>query len=390
MNGGHKGPCGISKQTNKCKKSAIGHYNCEVSSKGACRKKVSPTRSIQGLIHKFEIIIKYYEINPGKVSGATFKIRQYNRAIAILKRYPSVNIESVEDLKGHFIKNGIKNPKTSIEKATEYILTGTVSLAEKALALPQIQSVINLTKIYAVGPKKALQLYNTYGIVTNADITKKLTTNPNIITTKQKIGLHYFADLQTRIPRKEIDGYQKKFIKIAALIPDIVVSINGSYRRGMRSSGDVDVLITSSNPTKDPSLLRKKFIAFLVEKGLIIEVLASGKTKFMGISKLTKRSKARHIDIIDTALEKYPFAQLYFTGSGGFNIHMRALAVNQGYSLNEYSLTHRKTKKPLQPSEIIAKIGKDSFKNERDIFEAEPMKYLKPEKRNITTLGKVM
>lgn len=37
MNGDHKGPCGISKQTNKCKKSAIGHYNCEVSPHAASK-----------------------------------------------------------------------------------------------------------------------------------------------------------------------------------------------------------------------------------------------------------------------------------------------------------------------------------------------------------------
>ena len=82
MNGGHKGPCGISKQTNKCKKSAIGHYNCEVSSKGACRKKVSPTRSIQGLIHKFEIIIKYYEIILERYRGLHLK---YGNIIAQLQ-----------------------------------------------------------------------------------------------------------------------------------------------------------------------------------------------------------------------------------------------------------------------------------------------------------------
>tara|TARA_B110000967_G_scaffold209074_1_gene263628 strand:- start:3197 stop:4369 length:1173 start_codon:yes stop_codon:yes gene_type:complete len=390
MKGGHNGPCGISKATNKCKKSSVGHSQCEVSSKGACRKKTLPVRSTQGLISKFEIIIKYYQINPEELSNTSFKIRQYNRAIAILKQYPHVNLESVEDLKAHFIKNGIKNPKTSVEKATEYHLNGTVSLAEKALALPQIQSVINLTKIYAVGPKKALQLYNSHDIITIDDLKNILLTNPTIINTKQKIGLRYFDDLQTRIPRKEIEGYKKKFSKIATLIPGIIVSINGSYRRGLKSSGDLDILITTADPQKNQTLLRKKFIAFLVEKSIIVEVLASGRAKFMGISKLTTRSKARHIDIIDTSPDKYPFAQLYFTGSGGFNIHMRGVAIAHGYSLNEYSLTHRKTKKPLEPDEIFAKINKHSFENERDIFAFLGMKYLKPEKRNMTTSGKIM
>ena len=40
MNGGHKGPCALNKQTKQCKKSDIGDTQCEVSNKGACKKKL--------------------------------------------------------------------------------------------------------------------------------------------------------------------------------------------------------------------------------------------------------------------------------------------------------------------------------------------------------------
>ena len=87
------------------------------------------------------------------------------------------------------------------------------------------------------------------------------------------------------------------------------------------------------------------------KEGIIIETLANGKKKFMGIAKLNKNgfNTARHLDIIDTSKEQYPFAQLYFTGSGGFNSAMRAHALTLGFSLNEYTLSDKLTKISLHP-----------------------------------------
>lgn len=389
MIGGHTGPCGLNKITNKCKKSSTGTTDCELSKKGACKKIQLIQRSVKGFIHNLEIIIKYYELNPENIKGVVFKNRNYVKFINILKLYPKSNIDSLVNLKKHFIQNGIKNPKVVIEKAAEYIKTGNVNLALKAKQLPEFSSFINLTKIYGVGPKKAIALYKKHHIVNRQDLSKKILITPTILNAKQKIGLKYFKDLNTRILRKEIDAYKRKFTAIQKHVPGLIFSINGSYRRGLTSSGDIDVLITSSDPTKTPGNIRKKFINLLIQKGIIIEALAEGKIKFMGISKLTKRSKARHIDIIDTTPEKYCFAQLYFTGSGGFNIQMRMHAKNKGYILNEHSINDLKTKKPVKPSIIQSIIGKPVLTDEKDIFNFLGLKYLPPAKRNIATKGKI-
>jgi DNA polymerase beta len=394
MKGGHKGPCALNKKTNQCKKSSFGDSQCEVSDKGACKKKPSvntsiPTPTIGGFIQQLDIIIKYYEINPDGQKAVHFKIRQYNKMISILKTYPSNEITDIGALKEHFIKNGIKNPKTAIEKATAYKDTGKIPLAEKALLVPQINSVINLTKVYGIGPKNAIKLFNAHGISDISELKTKYELDPSIINAKQAIGLKYFDDLETRIPRKEMNSYKKKLEEIVKKIPGLVMSINGSYRRGAKSSGDLDLLITSSDSSKNPEELRKKLISQLQDKGLVIGVLATGKVKFMGIAKLTKRSKARHIDIIHTTMDKYPFAQLYFTGSGGLNIQMRTLALTQGYSLNEYTISHKTTKKPVESTLINSKIGKDSFETEKDIFDFLGMEYLEPDQRNIVTAGKL-
>ena len=58
--------------------------------------------------------------------------------------------------------------------------------------------------------------------------------------------------------------------------------------------------------------LVKKFVS------LNGEVLATGTKKYNGISKLGSKGIPRRIDIMYTKPEEYPFAILYFTGSGDF------------------------------------------------------------------------
>ena len=102
--------------------------------------------------------------------------------------------------------------------------------------------------------------------------------------------------------------------------------------------------------------LRKYFHATIpVRLRCIPSTMASGKKKFMGVVKLVSEgyTKARHLDIIDTDPTHFPFAVLYFTGSGGFNSKMRGEALKLGYSMNEYCLSDKNTKVPIS-SDIIS------------------------------------
>jgi len=146
------------------------------------------------------------------------------------------------------------------------------------------------------------------------------------------------------------------------------------------------VLITGDNIVEK----RKQFINQLKEKNIIKETLADGNTKFMGISKLPSYPTHRHIDIIETSRDEYPFAVLYFTGSGGFNSYMRSIALSKGYSLNEHCMSYKKDKKCITSSTIFSEIGKPVFEEEKDIFDFLDMKYLLPELRNNITLSKLV
>ena len=150
-------------------------------------------------------------------------------------------------------------------------------------------------------------------------------------------------------------------------------------------SGDIDVLITSSD--YDEKTIRKLLINNLKEKKIIIDTFSSGDTKFMGICKIPEDQYARHIDIIDTSIDSFPFAQLYFTGSGRFNTIMRQHCLKLGYTLNEHNLSY-KNKTQINSDLIYNKIGKNAFETENDIFKFLDMEYVLPCDRDLYTYGK--
>ena len=79
----------------------------------------------------------------------------------------------------------------------------------------------------------------------------------------------------------------------------------------------------------------------------------------------------RRIDIMYTKPSEYPFAVLYFTGSGEFNVRMRGDALVKGYTMNEYSMKHTETKKIIDTK----------FSGEKEIFDFLGYDYLEPEMR---------
>ncbi len=61
---------------------------------------------------------------------------------------------------------------------------------------------------------------------------------------------------------------------------------------------------------------------------------------FQGVCRLSSKRNTtfRRIDIRLFPQDEYYLALLYITGSKSFNQHMRKIALENGYTLNEYSL----------------------------------------------------
>ena len=244
-----------------------------------------------------------------------------------------------------------------------------------------VSSAINIfNKIYGVGPAKirALLAKNIYTLEQLRDALK---TEPKLLNNKQKMGLRHYEDLNERIPRKEITMFNKMVMKLITdnYGSDITMTIAGSYRRGVKTSGDIDMLITSH---KYEGKALDMVLKLLMDNNIVYENLAKGKKKFMGVIKVTPDHKARHLDIIETAPNDYPFAISYFTGNAQHNVQLRIKALSLGYSLNEYNMTLKGTKTLVPVEKIREKIGKDRYETEEDIYKFLDMEYVEPKKRN--------
>ena len=140
-----------------------------------------------------------------------------------------------------------------------------------------------------------------------------------------------------RIPREEIEKYKllldEIFNESSALV-NSKFDIVGSYRRGNKTSGDIDIIITNS---KDDKQIFKNVIDILIKKNIIIEILSRGNVKCLTICKIPNEIP-RRVDFLYSPPDEYYFALLYFTGSKVFNTLQRQKALDLGYTLNEHGL----------------------------------------------------
>lgn len=294
-----------------------------------------------------------------KLNKEPFKARAYGKVIDSLELFDGP-INNMDDIKNI---NGIG--EKIYAKIKELIETGKMTAVEKALNDPQFSLQKKLGKLYGVGPVKINEL------MSKISTFEELYEKQELLNDKQKIGLKYYNDMNIRIPMSEgkkhykiIDTIFKKVYK------DIEFELVGSYRRQNKDMGDIDILIKNRN-----DLNIKKLVNELTEGGYIIETLASGKSKFMGLCKLSPELPARRIDILIADPSYYYFALLYFTGSYSFNIFMRKVALEKGYSLSEYGIKNNNTKKFIDTTDLI--------KSEKDIFEYLGIAYVPPNKRDI-------
>ena len=299
----------------------------------------------------------------GELSGIMVKSGDQMRARVYKKAEETVlsiteDITSAEQLKG---KPGIG--PTILDKVNEFLRSGTLAIIEREKEKPEYI----FSEIYGVGPKKAKELADK-GFKTIAEIRGK---RNEVLNDVQRMGLEYYEDILERIPRVEIDAFDKDFTKYIKLTgdKDTNYEIVGSYRRGAITSGDIDIIITS----RDPDVF-DRFIDKLIESKHIIYVLSRGKSKCLVIARLAGERYARRIDFLYTTPEEYPFAVLYFTGSKAFNTVMRRHALTLGYSLNEHGFS--KIEKGVKGEKIS-----NTFKDEKDIFDFLGLVYKTPTER---------
>jgi DNA polymerase/3'-5' exonuclease PolX len=152
---------------------------------------------------------------------------------------------------------------------------------------------------------------------------------------------------------------------ITATINRIKLNIARSYSRGKPCVNDIDIVISKGNyldvwrewrkQVPDSIVIHDPYSLGDSKIGTIFE------TYYMG------HMYRLRVDIFLAKASEWVFTVLYATGSGDFNIMMRAIAKKKGYLLNQRCLY----KKKCIP-----------VKNEREIFDILGIDYVSPHMRN--------
>jgi len=299
---------------------------------------------------KLRLISEYYRLDPDQ--KVQFKAKAYQTA--------SITVSDYE----HQIKSGAEAEeniegvgKSIAEDIQEYLDTGRISrLDELEAANPEIKKTLEyFMSLYGIGVETAAKFFKK-GYRTLKDLW-----DSSDLTEAQRTGILWRNHINRPVLREEIDLINETLYTLLSVY-DIEFEICGSYRRGEPVSGDVDVLIR-----KQGTYNMEQIIGLLRE--ILPAYLAFGSKVYRGIIRLSPKYNGHRIDIRLIEPEYWPFALLYFTGSGRFNILMRSRAISLGLTLSEYSLYDEN--------------GKDirGIKDERDIFTKLGVKFLTPKQR---------
>lgn len=300
-----------------------------------------------------------------KQPGFQFKIIQYRKAITALED-ASFDIKNETSLK-NALATKFKNPDAIFKKLDDFMKSNKGNIVTDNDVV-RTTAIRDLTKVVGIGPAKATEFYNTHGIRS----VRGLRSRGDILTKQQKLGVRFYDNMydedgkEKRIPRVDIDQY-KRLLNSAINVP---FEITGSYRRGLPTSGDIDILCKTTQ--LDPIIKR------MTDAGLIHEHISYGKKKWLGFGNVAGQN--RRIDILACPEEEYPFSVLYFTGSQSFNVWMRIFAKKKGYKLNEHGLFKNKNR-------IKSEVQK--FDSERDIFKFLEISYVDPKYRESPPTTKV-
>ena len=253
------------------------------------------------------------------------------------------------NIKSFVYYNAYFNLKNGIDKGIGKSITEFINNIKKGKVIyPKDIQIIPTIKGFSIKTMKEMKKkgYDTPKKIMDAYINGKIK-----LTNQQIIGLKYNDKMLKRIPRSKIKRLENKLKKTGKNF-----KILGSYSRGATSSGDIDLLIYG-----------KTTINSMLEEFNVLETIARGSNRYMGLVKLGK--DIVHLDIVKVLKGELITAILYFSGPANFNIMMRNIAKDKGYKLSRYGLFDRKTGKKIK------------LKNEKDLFKKLGMEYIPVENR---------
>jgi DNA polymerase beta len=301
------------------------------------------------------------------IFGQVYNEKAYRKAILEISK---IDFKIDKSNVVNFLQTRIPGVGKNIsQKILEYITTGSIAELNDLLSSNKLATYKSLAGIIGVGP---VTIERWIGLNINSLHGLRVAVGKGIITLNnmQKYGLRHYNDLNKRIPRDEVT-------KICSVIRDnlmkmdrdLVFDVAGSYRRGLQTSGDIDIII--SNKDRFRTNLLARFIEDMHDDIYFVAVLSAGPERTSFLYKSPISSIVRQIDILNIKYSSYHAALLYFTGDADFNENMRGYAKKNGFRLNQAGL-FKVSGERLK----LVRVG-----SEEEIFEVLNLRYIRPSDR---------
>lgn len=279
---------------------------------------------IAQIFNEIADLLEIEEANP-------FRVRAYRNAARKVESYPKRIHQLVESGESLDEISGIGEDLA--KKIKEIVETGNLIFLEE-LRSRTPKSLIKLLDISGLGPKRVQKLYHKLNITNIAELRKALESGQvsDLEGFGPKTVNNILEALETKSFKKErtrLDIAEQfldplvDYLKDMDFVEDAAVA--GSFRRRKETVGDLDIIATSNQGQK----VCEAFVKF----DSISDILSQGETK----ASVKLRSGLR-VDLRVVKKESYGAALLYFTGSKAHNIHLRNIALDEGYKVNEYGV----------------------------------------------------
>ena len=381
-----------------------------IKHKHTFKSKKSPNQLI---IHILTLVRNYY-----KDQNDTIRVKTYDRAIYQIHKWGKTITKGNELSHLEGIGRGM------IDKIDTIISSGTLPIIKekninihtnkktKKIHLVNNNKNNNVEKILGFSTKSINEIKTKYNARTIDDFRKVFSSNGSSgsigyhdkLTHIQDLGLKYYEDLNSLIPRHEITYIGNKIKSIVENMygfegsgvkgsgtnggGSYTVMIAGSYPSHSKNySKDIDIIIVRNKNTLSHTGELKNIINHIKDgKGMDLEIISLGEKKFMGLLKSTSGNtfdnKMRHIDIRFVNMEELPYTWFYYSSGYVFNILIRKKLKQKGYKLNEYGLYKNNKKIALENTledtldySDENKLLKYIENSEREIFKIADMDY---------------
>ncbi|WP_406655504.1 DNA polymerase/3'-5' exonuclease PolX [Methanolobus sp. ZRKC2] len=310
---------------------------------------------VAAIFDRMALLLEFKGENP-------FKIKAYQRAARNIK-------ELDEDLSDLYSQDRIPEilgvGEAIQEKIKEIFLTGTFRAYEETVrTVPP--GILKIMDIPGIGPKTAKLLYEKLDVKSVDEVMKAAQEHrirrlarmgpkqeEKILRSVQR---YLKSNDFGRTPLATADPIAEDIKKQLSSLPHLKkITVAGSLRRRKETVKDIDLIAFSDDPAKAMNeFLNLENVTEVLEKGNALSSIIYQKIR---------------VDLRIIPEDSFGTLLQYFTGSKEHNIRLRKLALEKGYSLNEYGFTNNNTN-------VTKKCA-----NEKEVYDFLGLEYPVPELR---------